>query len=290
MLSRYTTQALYHPYPGCLDVTKMTSDHKQDMETNIQLLIDSVGILNSFGTKFPISIDPEILRAGGEAGQQLLNQLHRCFTNSFRTLNMNNPPGCWTSDGSCTFNVPADVLPKFLDASANINTGVHNLEKFMMSDNKRLSLKNLASRASLYFDAYTVSDSSSILERTAAQHILPEDEQYFSDDPEFDVWVGKDILGKDYMTAFLDNDDPREWDITHLLYYTGRIEIDISEYRFIDRIHSPEFSQWLSRYGVDYDPRMAGIPLGKVVSGKEFIPILATAKVHPIIQGLEIHE
>ena len=288
MLATYPSCILFHPFPGCLDVENLHPEHQQDLESNIQLLVDSVARLNDLGTNFPLAVDVSALRGGGEAGQQMLNGLHRCFTNSFRTLNSRRSPYSWSSDGHSTFTVADSDMKIFTDASANINTGVHNLEKYMINGHKRAAMINPCSRASFYFDAYTASADSSILSRDAAQHIQVGDYDFFSDDRSYDVWVGKDVLGKDYMTAFLENDDPREWDVTRLIYYTGRLEIDLTPYTFADRLASPEFLNWLAQHGMEYRADMVGMPLGRVVQGRELLQPLIDQGPRPAITGITI--
>ena len=178
----------------------------------------------------------------------------------------------------------------FLDHSANINTAVHNLEMYMISDHKRMAATEPCSRFSLYFDAYNVSADSQILAREAARSVQPSDAEFYSDSTEYDVWVGKDILGKDYMTAFLENDDPSEWDVTEILYYTGRIEIDLTPYTFVHRIRSPEFATWLADHDVTYSPRMAGLPLGNIIQGRDVLQQILDHPQVPVIKGFQINE
>jgi hypothetical protein len=289
MHQHFTSRSLYHPYPGFMEVSRMSPDQRKSMNADIQMLTDSVQVLRDIGTGFPYDVDTVALQAGGEAGQQVLNVMHRAFTNSFRCESFGLPYS-WYSDNRDTFAVSDQDRKLFLDNSANINTAVHNLEMYMVSDHKRAASVTPCSRFSLYFDAYNVSADSQILAREAAKVIQPEDAEFYNDSTEYDVWVGKDILGKDYMTGFLENDDPREWDVTEILYYTGRIEIDLTPYTFVDRIRSPEFAQWLARHNVAYHPRMAGIPLGNIFQGRDILQkILADNNQDlPVIKGFQI--
>jgi hypothetical protein len=289
MYGHFPTRSLFHPYPGFMSVDRMTDQQRQSMEADIQLLVDSVQVLQDIGTGFPYTVDVAALRAGGEAGQQVLNVMHRAFTNSFRCESFGLPYS-WYSDDHDKFSVSPEHKKLFLDHSANINTAVHNLEMYMISDHKRAASATPCSRFSLYFDAYNVSADSQILAREAALVIQTEDAAFYSDSTEYDVWVGKDILGKDYMTGFLENDDPAEWDITEILYYTGRIEIDLTPYTFVNRIRSTEFAQWLALHDVEYTPRMAGIPLGNIVQGRDVLQQILDHQAVPVITGYQINE
>jgi hypothetical protein len=98
---------------------------------------------------------------------------------------------------------------------------------------------------------------------------VPEDHEYFSDSKEFDVWVGKDILGKDHITAYYDHDDASEWDVTPIVGYSGKIALDVSDMTRSDLVRSDPFRAWLDECDVPYSPAMCGMPVGTIVEGKD---------------------
>jgi hypothetical protein len=98
-----------------------------------------------------------------------------------------------------------------------------------------------------------------------------EDESSIIDNDEYDVWMGVDLLGKDYITGYYNHDDPTEWDIKTLNCYTGKMEIILGSNTIPKIIKGDKFQNWLKEYGMTYIPAMCGIPLGKVISGKDLL-------------------
>lgn len=62
----------------------------------------------------------------------------------------------------------------------------------------------------------------------------------------YDVWLNEDILGKDLVRCFLDNDDPNNPDITGNLFLTPSLYIDIDRI-YSKVLNSPEFNEWHQR-------------------------------------------
>jgi hypothetical protein len=79
------------------------------------------------------------------------------------------------------------------------------------------------------------------------------------------VWIKKDLLGKDFITAFADHDDPAQFDIRPPPTISGGIAIDLDQGRD-NLFDSPLFAAWL---GQSPNDTHGSYPLGKVISGKE---------------------
>jgi hypothetical protein len=82
-----------------------------------------------------------------------------------------------------------------------------------------------------------------------------------------DVWIKKDILGKDLITAFGDHDDPTADDVIFppkMISGGFMVELNDKENLF----ESNEFAQWFAK---PIDPQDGNFPLGNVVFGKENI-------------------
>lgn len=282
MYEHFPLYSMANTYPVYIDVSSINPidgvKHMAIIDTNIQRLYTSVRTLMDIGTGFPYTVEIASLRAGGADGQQILNVMHRAFTNIFR-CDSSGLPYSWYDDNRDAFSVSPNDKKLFLDSCANINTVVHQLERYMITQHKKSLSVHPAKRFELEFDCFNTSADSKIMAREAILPIQPQDDLYYSDSTEYDVWVGKDILGKDYMAAFFDNDDPTEWDVSGIQWYTGKIEIDMTPCTFVDKIRSREVAQWLAQHGLDYSPRMAGIPLGNIIRGRELLPlVLADAK------------
>lgn len=66
------------------------------------------------------------------------------------------------------------------------------------------------------------------------------------EDTDYSVWLNEDILGKDLVRCFLDEDDPNNPDITGNLFLTPSLYIDIDrQYHAI--LSSKEFNEWHAR-------------------------------------------
>lgn len=65
-------------------------------------------------------------------------------------------------------------------------------------------------------------------------------------DTNYNVWLNEDILGKDLVRCFLDNDDPNNPDITGNLFLTPSLYIDVDSV-YSKVLQSPEFNEWHQR-------------------------------------------
>jgi len=63
------------------------------------------------------------------------------------------------------------------------------------------------------------------------------------EDTDYSVWLNEDILGKDLVRCFLDEDDPTQPDITGNLFLTPSLYIDIDK-KYHEILTSKEFNDW----------------------------------------------
>ena len=87
---------------------------------------------------------------------------------------------------------------------------------------------------------------------------------YYDVDPEYDVYQCKNILGKSYMLAYQQYEDPRHWDVTRTSQIDGSFTLDPHNNtgRFYN---SPEFKSWLDDYGHPFNPGLFGhLQIGKM--------------------------
>jgi len=72
-------------------------------------------------------------------------------------------------------------------------------------------------------------------------------------------------LGKDYLMAWLDGDDPRQWDVTNSVVYSSGFEIDPRGARR-EFLQSATIRKWLDAHRVPITPEVIGqMPLGDTV-------------------------
>lgn len=91
---------------------------------------------------------------------------------------------------------------------------------------------------------------------------------------DYNVWLNEDILGKDLIRCFLDDDDPNNPDITGNLFLTPSLYVDIDrQYHAI--LSSPEFNRW-------HASRCPGRPLNRWPIGNIADAELLPAQHQPI--------
>jgi len=251
--------------------------------------------LNAIGVTFPISVDHlknEINNIDFNELDfiQLLNKVHRYCTVPVRTLRgdtveqvaavynetQNNVEVYWSDEDpvNTTFSIAKPDIETFLLLMEKGNLGVHNIDCFVPTPRK---LEYGAPKLRPHtFDYFTrppvgIEPEFTILDKP--------DWQYASDSDEYDVWIAKDILGKNYQEAYFDHDDPTQWDVTQPLGHTGGFSITLTDSSSQSIIKSNNMQQWFKDYNIEYKPHMNNYPLGKVIEGKE---CLWPGRVHAI--------
>jgi hypothetical protein len=253
-------------------------------------LIDVVQQLHDMNIGFPCVISPEGMQDMGNTAQDLMNKMHRAFTTAHRCHDSGEPLR-WSDKFESQFEITDSAqMEKMLWLTDQVNALVHEIEINLKTDRKEYNWRLLPNQVEIHLDSY-VNNNTRMLKEWFHM-IKPEYTQYYSDSKEFDVWVGKDILGKDYLVAYYEHDDPSEWDVTHSVGYSGKLAIDqINVIRRVDVLHSDDFRAWLDMAGVEYSPAICGMPIGTVTEGKELVDTLVDqhfAKEKNIIQQITI--
>lgn len=157
---------------------------------------------------------------------------------------------------SLVFNISTDDVQSIKRTVEKTNDLVHELEKYCLTPNK-LKMKEDSS-----YVEYTVEFSP-----IKTYHISPHDRKFMThDNTVADVWcVQTQILGKNYPVAYTDHDDPSNWDVWEGTSFSGSFAIGDRSY-----VNWEPFDKWLKNHGVHGSP--AGLPLGKIIKGKEYLP------------------
>lgn len=89
----------------------------------------------------------------------------------------------------------------------------------------------------------------------------------YQTDSEIDVYGLKNIIGKSYMLAWHQYDDPRHWDIARTQTISGGFTLD--PHRLTNRFYNSDiFLNWLDEYDHPHDPQMYGhVPVGRISNG-----------------------
>jgi hypothetical protein len=195
------------------------------------------------GIKFPFEVTDQT-----EFSRQDLNKIHRYFTTatSFNTWSLNSERIIERSDSNYFI---------FNSRLIDINSAVHIFEGYYSTENK-IAVK---SNNIVTFQAKD--------QPTDYYSHEPGDWRYLDYDLEFDVFIEYAICGKSYFQAFIDNDDPREWDITaQFSSHANTFYIDNDNKRN-DTMKGEVFKTWLKNH-VAYSTAWQFMPLGKIVSGR----------------------
>jgi hypothetical protein len=194
------------------------------------------------GLTFPISVN-----VSTEFSRQDLNKIHRYFTTAsgFNSWDLDSPKLIARDD-------PAyDVFNRTI---CDINSAVHILEGYYSTSSK--------------VSCQDVKIVEFIAEDQPADYydLIPGDWKYLDYNLEFDVFIRYAILGKDYFQGFIDEDDPRHWDITaQTALHENNFYIDVDSER--NNIMKTHLFKMYVRNSSLYNGAWQFMPLGKVVSG-----------------------
>jgi len=154
---------------------------------------------------------------------------------------------------------------KFDDALHRINKWIHIYEGFLQSSNTRNTFKEIEDDTShilLDWDNFNSShiQIGTIGSRTSYDEISKSFPINYDD---YDVLLGKFILGKDYETAFSEEDNPLEFDITNVDGITGVLRIQTSD-KFKQLYSDSPFTRWAKSAGLTEELYLPP-PIGKIV-------------------------
>jgi hypothetical protein len=229
-----------------------------------QDIVSAVTLLNAMGLNFPIPV-AEIVLDQTPRSRDLLNRLHRHFTTSHRSVSHGEPTTTWLDGTEYNFKLDPKDYNEFTIQVHNINTAVHNVEGYYTND--RVQNFTPKFEYQILFDSNQPIDINNNPQDGYFQNIKQEHFQYFTDQLEYDAWLPlHQIQGKNYWVAYFDEDDPRPWDVSTNIQYSGSIALG-------DRsaIRDPKIISWLESYGITPGPLHCGMPLGRIISGKEYI-------------------
>lgn len=264
--STYTGQSVYRRIGNSI-----SSRPQRYMEPLAQLVSVTTELTEITGT-FPYQVDPTVILKFDQGTQDLLNQLHRSFTTAYRCMRPHRDPRwVWNDRFPSDFIIPEGKMDRIQELLILLNDLVHTLEEGVTSPNRTFLSQFCLEQVEIQI-AGAFDPKKNI--RSIYKDLDPKYYSYFSDSKKYDVWVGIDILGKEYLNAFRDNDDASCWDVSHNLGITGKMYFEISDKRKMDVLNTTEFRSWLAQSGVEYNPYMCGLPIGSVVSGHDCIEYL----------------
>ena len=239
---------------------------------------------NSCITGEPFPYTPE-----GLPSFEVSNLIHRAFTVSsltgkswthdltdsqlieYKTCNHKLKESFVNKHTTKRFVIKNNMSNKFTESIALINHWVHQTEIFSKSlrgekanievggNNDWHNLKGM------YVELEWNQENGirpEILGEPLDSNIIQDSMKYYE---EADIFVGKNILGKDYETSFFQYDSPLEFDTVNGDYNEGTVRVHFTdEYRKFYKIGG-DFHNWCNEKGITpelYRP----VPLGKLIS------------------------
>jgi hypothetical protein len=253
-----STQYELQPKPRVWPYFKTPDD--QQVTDIVDRIISTINKINqiSYLRPLPEPIDKQQLLALDLGTQQILNRLHRYAVVGTEIRNR------WEHSGNPIFDWVSFDDEQYMYLLNLLNQSIHALEEFVQTPHKVQFLKTikgieLAFSASKYNDVDVYHDGADLEIPTHMQECL----QLTG----YDVWIKKDLLGKDFITAFADHDDPMQFDIRPPPMISGGILIDYND--GLDQLFSSnEFCHWLGFTPTNYH---GSYPIGTVVSGKQYL-------------------
>jgi hypothetical protein len=168
----------------------------------------------------------------------------------------------------------AQVWPALHDALHRINSYIHVYETLFLRSGRAWELD--VQSYILDIDIDLKRQDGSLLYPVHEEQIRADQKRHAFHGYEFNVYALKKILGKDYLTAYFEYDDPRRWDITNAMVTDGSFQIDYNDnYRQVHE--SPGFQSWATHYGVNNPATYSNFQIGRVTN-PEFIQAIVSAQ------------
>lgn len=243
---------------------RMPWDQQQISQYELRIK-QAIQQLNQMGLNFPIDAEQVIL-TNDDQGRNLLNRLHRHFTTGHRSVSHGENQHIWQDHTDLKFRLDLTQYAQFSEHVHVINDMVHLAEKYYVSD-QEINFRNKYREYHILFDPACPVDSTKNLHTEYFVPFKSTHYQYFTDNTEYDVWLPSgQIQGKNWWRAYFDCDDPTHWDISLNVNYSGSLSLGQR-----NQAHDPDLISWLKSHGIKPGPLHVGMPLGNIVSGKEFV-------------------
>lgn len=233
-------------------------NHQNGADSIINKLLSTVDDINhqDFLVPMPETVKFQDLQSLDLHAQHVLNRLHRyCVTAT--TLRDR-----WIPDAVAWSWI--DYENKKFDYLINLlNQTIHHLEEYVATPRKK---KLAGATLSTEFILVASQHSDVDIYQDDVDFWIPNDMQQYLSIDKADVWIKKDILGKDYFTGFIDHDDVTQPDIQPPAMFSGAFMVD-----FLGReslYQDQEFLDWL---GEPLSNRHGNYPLGNIIHGKDHV-------------------
>lgn len=217
------------------------SQHLEKINSTWNNIKKNIDIIKSeFNIDWPEQV-PEVFNFD----QQILNRYHRYFAQSTMFYNR------WLINSQYTFQeIPKENRKRFEFLLEEINAYIHTLESYTYTEvvNK---YQNRLKKIHFNFENKLWKN---IPEGT--KHTL---------NPELNVCLAMEVHGKNYLQAFMDDDDPTQVDVHGHRGLFGFVDIYIDDSVF-EILNSKEFKKWLNCGNIK---DLGLIQLGRVIESSD---------------------
>lgn len=155
------------------------------------------------------------------------------------------------------------LWPALHDALHRINSYIHVYESMFLRSGRAYELDKEPFTLDVDLDLKRV--DGSLLYEVCEVEIHADQKDYAFNGYENNVYALKKILGKDYLTAYFEYDDPSKWDITNAMVTDGSFQIDYNNtYEYVYK--SAGFKSWTEHYNIS-DPKIySNFQIGRVTN------------------------
>lgn len=176
-------------------------------------------------------------------------------------------------------NLGLNSRTELLQSLENINAYIHMYEATYLRSNRANELDFNGNIMQLDYDSKTVGGSwhTEIYE----EKISPNLANFAFNGYEYNVYALKKILGKDYLTAYFEYDDPTQWDITNMMVIDGTFEIDYNN-DYSNIFNSTGYQYWAKHYNLGDVSKFSNYQIGKVVN-TEFTDFLCGTQPQNVV-------
>ena len=170
---------------------------------------------------------------------------------------------------------------ELLQLLENINAYIHIYETNYLRSNRANELGLNGNIIQLDYDSKTIGGSwhTKIYE----EKISPDLANFAFNGYDYNVYALKKILGKDYLTAYFEYDDPTQWDITNMMVIDGTFEIDYNN-DYSNIFNSTGFQYWAKHYNLGDVSKFSNYQIGKVIN-TEFTDFLCEVQPKNVINN-----
>lgn len=179
-------------------------------------------------------------------------------------------------------NLGLNSGPELKQALENINAYIHHYEAKYLRSNRANELGFHGNIMQFDYDIKTIGGQL-YKEEIYEEEISPDLTNFSFNGSEYNVYALKKILGKDYLTAYFEYDDPTQWDITNMMVIDGTFEIDYNN-DYSNIFNSIGYKYWAKHYNLGDVSKFSNYQIGKV-SNTEFIDQLKEMQPSNIINN-----